>query len=134
MKPLVLLFALFFAVPAQAGPKHWLATHKRFLAMESAAIAGASIHAAGLHHCRHFGVEHCDEHYGAAWAYFGIVSGMTVIAMPAVAEGCWKANQGKFCYLFAYGGSLAQTGHGIYEWRVRAPKVDTDSSTLRFKP
>jgi len=61
-RSLVILFLLLAPV-ANAGPKHWAKTHKRFLFMEGAAFTAASIHAAGLHHCRKVnGVEPCDEH------------------------------------------------------------------------
>jgi hypothetical protein len=113
---------LFLLLPglAVAGPKDWVKHHKRFLLMESAAVAGASIHAAGLHHCRrHTGVENCDSDYGAAWATFGVATGFTVIAMPAAAEGCWKNEGGKFCNVLAYGGSQIQTWWGVHEWQVK---------------
>jgi len=101
---------------AQAGPIDWAKHHKRFLLMEGAAVAGASIHAAGLHHCRHTnGVELCDEHYGSAWAMFGVWTGMNTIIFPAVAEGCWRDQQGKFCNIFAYGGSATQGAWGVHE-------------------
>ncbi len=122
-----ILALLLLAGSVQAGPKHWVATHKRFLLMEGAAIAGASIHAAGLHHCRHVnGAEPCDEHYGSAWAMFGVTTGLTVVALPATAEGCWKNGGGKFCYAFAYGGSAFQAGWGLREWRTHAKKEDTE--------
>jgi hypothetical protein len=115
----LLPFFLLVAFSAHAGPKDWIQRHKRFLFMEGVAVAGASIHAAGLHHCRRGGVERCDEHYGAAWAAFGFTSGITVIAMPAVAEGCWKNEGGKFCNILAYGGSATQAGWGVHEFTIK---------------
>ena len=119
MKRLLILF-LLFALPVKAGPLDWVKHHKRFLLMESAAIGAAGLHAYGLHKCRHNnGVEPCDEHYGAAWAFFGVVTGVNMVVLPAVAEGCWKDGHGKFCNIFAYGGSAAQAGYGIYQARIR---------------
>lgn len=124
MKPFALLLALFCASSASAGPKDWAKHHKRFLLMEGTAIAGASIHAAGLHHCRKTnGVEPCDEHYGLAWAAYGFTTGLTVIAAPAIAEGCWKDNpSAKFCYIFGYAGSAYQGTWGVHEWLINKPK------------
>ena len=120
MKRLLILLLLLFALPAEAGPRHWLKMHKRFLAVECAAITAASIHAAGLHHCRKLnGIEPCDLHYGLAWANFGIVTGLNTLVMPSVAEGCWKGGGGKFCNLFAYTGPAIQAGWGIHEWRIK---------------
>lgn len=115
----LLFLALFCCSTAQAGPRDWLSHHKRFLLMESAAVAGASIDAAGLHHCRKTnGVEPCTAHYGAAWATFGITTGLTTIVLPSVAEGCWKNEGGKFCNIFAYSGSTGQAAWGLHEWRI----------------
>ena len=109
------------AGPAQAGPRNWLSHHKRFVAMESAALTGAAIHYAGLNHCRkRNGPEPCDAHYGAAWQAYWFTTGLTVVALPATAEGCWRDQQGKFCNLFAYTGSASQAGWGVHEWRVKA--------------
>jgi hypothetical protein len=136
MKNLFRCFALlaFVAGSAQAGPLNWAKHHKRFLAMEGAAIAGASIHAAGLHHCRRVnGVEPCDAHYGAAWASFGFTTGITTIVFPAVAEGCWSNSGGKFCNIFAYTPSTIQAGWGIHEWRIKTnenQKPDLSSVVL----
>jgi len=116
---------LLWASTVSAGPLDWAKHHKRFLLMDGAAIAGASIDAAGLHHCRRTnGVEPCTAHYGAAWATFGITTGLTTIVMPSVAESCWKNDGGKFCNIFAYSGSAAQAAWGVHEWRIRA-KTDT---------
>lgn len=108
-----ILAFLLLAGTVDAGPKHWIATHKRFLLMEGAAIGAASIHAYGLHHCRQSGIENCQAKYGAAWASFGIVTGLNLVVMPSVAESCWKNEGGKFCNAFAYGSSAAQFGFGI---------------------
>ena len=123
-----LLLSLALAGRANAGPLDWAKHHKRFLLMESAALGASAIHASGLHHCRKLnGVEPCDSHYGAAWASFGITAGLTTIVLPATAEGCWasvltdankKDEGGKWCNLLAYGGSGAQAGFGIGQWRI----------------
>lgn len=120
---LSLALLLTFGTVSEAGPLDWVKHHKRFLLMESAAVTGAAIHYAGLRHCRRAnGVEPCDAHYGGAWAAFGFTTGITVIAMPAIAESCWKDGQGKFCNIFAYSGSAGQASWGIHEWRIREKK------------
>lgn len=131
MRPLcrlliVCVTILALATPSSANPLsktwHWAGTHKRFLIMEGVAVGAAGLHAYGMHKCRSInGVEPCQSHYGAAWATYGFVTGITVIAMPAVAEGCWKNEGGKFCYALAYGGSAYQAGWGIYQSRIRQP-------------
>jgi len=127
MKKLTLFAVFFLATTAQAGPLEWAKHHKRFLLMEGAAIAAASVHAAGLHHCRHLnGPEPCDEHYGEAWAGFGVSTGMTMIAFPAIAEGCWKNGGSKSCDVFAYTPIAIQAGWGIHEWRIH----DQESASL----
>lgn len=131
----LLLFLLLCAPAAQAGPIDWVKHHKRFLLMEGAAITGASIHAAGLHHCRRTnGVEPCDAHYGEAWASFGIVTGLNVIVMPSVAEACWKDGGGKFCYALAYSGSSAQAAWGVHEWSIyKRREHEKASASLAFR-
>jgi len=124
MKPFALVLALLFALPANAGPINWAKHHKRFLLMEGAAIAGAGIHAYGLHRCRKLnGVEPCDEHYGEAWAMFGVTSAVSIIALPAIAEGCWKDNWTRSCYTFAYSGSSFETWWGIHEARIHEKTI-----------
>jgi hypothetical protein len=126
----ILAAALLFSASIRAGPIDWAKHHKRFLLMEGAAIAAASIHAAGLHHCRNVnGVEPCDEHYGAAWAGFGVSTGFTTIVFPAIAEGCWRNSGGKFCNVFAYTPSAVQAGWGIHEATIHVTKTDTTSFT-----
>ncbi len=120
MRKLALFFVLLlFAGRVEAGPLDWMKHHKRFLLMESAAIGAASIHAYGLHKCRHNnGVEVCSEGYGSAWAFFGVATGVNTIVLPAVAKSCWKDGHGKFCNILAYGGSATQMGYGIYQGRI----------------
>lgn len=127
MKRLLILF-LLFALPVSAGPLNWAKHHKRFLFMEGIAVGAASIHAYGLHHCRQTGVENCQAKYGSAWTSFGIITGMNVIVMPSLAEGCWKNEGGKFCNVLAYGGIAGQVGFGIAQWR-KEKHAETD---LRF--
>lgn len=130
MRKVLLLAAILLTTGrAEAGPLEWIKTHKRFLLMEGAAIGAASIHAAGLHHCRRTGVENCQAKYGAAWASFGVITGMNVIVMPVLAESCWKNGEGKFCYIPAYGGSAAQFGFGVSQWR-KEKHVETDLRIL----
>jgi hypothetical protein len=115
---------LIFTSTVNAGPIEWAKHHKRFLLMEGAAVGSAIIGAQGLKACRSTGVEKCTAHYGAAWATFGVGTGLN-FAMTGVAEGCWKNEGGKFCNIFAYGGSAVQAGWGIHEWRLKAPKDAT---------
>lgn len=122
---LFVALALGGSLPTEAGPKDWITHHKRFLFMEGAALAGAGIHAYGLHHCRQGGVERCDEHYGAAWQGFAWSTGLTVIVLPSAAEGCWKNEGGKFCNLLAYSGSSFQAAWGFHEWGINAPKTNS---------
>jgi hypothetical protein len=116
-----LILSLAFLAPVEAGPRHWISTHKRFLLMESAATGSAIIAAKGLAHCRSTGVEKCTGHYGAAWGIYGAGAGLN-FAMTAAAEGCWKSEGGKFCNLLAYGGSAWQTAYGVHEWRLGVQK------------
>jgi hypothetical protein len=95
--------------------------------MEGFAIGAAAVHAHGLHECRETGVENCQAQYGAAWASFGIVTGINVIVMPSLAESCWKGDGGKFCYVLGYGGSAGQLGFGIAQWRKGEEDARSDS-------
>lgn len=117
----LLAFALLLLLPhaAQAEP-NWFHRHRRMLLVEAAAVAGASIHAYGLHHCRRTnGVEPCDAHYGEAWASYGIATGMNVLVMPAVASACWKDDLGHFCDAFAWAPPIAQGAWGIHEFKIK---------------
>lgn len=120
----VVILCLFVTGSAKADPFsslwHWAGHHKRFLLMEGAAVGAASVHAYGLHHCRRLnGVEPCDAHYGEAWMSFAFATGLTTVVMPALAEGCWHANDdSKACYPLAYGGSAVQLGWGVHEARI----------------
>lgn len=122
MRRLAIIIAavLLLAPCAPANPLtrawHFAGHHKRFFIMESVAVGAAGLHAYGLHRCRHTnGVEACDEHYGAAWGFYGFLTGVNVVAAPALAESCWKGDGGKFCYALGYGGSAYQAGWGIHE-------------------
>lgn len=106
---------------ASAGPIEWVKHHKRFLFMEGAAVAGAVIHHEGLSRCRRFGVERCDAHYGSAWGAYWFTTGLTTVAFPATAEGCWKSQQGKWCGLISYVPSSIQAGWGVHEWTIGKP-------------
>ena len=123
---LAVVVCLVLASSAPAGPLEWAKHHKRFLLMEGAAVAGASIDAAGLHHCRRTnGVEPCTAHYGAAWATFGITTGLTTVVLPSLAEACWKNDGGKFCYPLAYSGSVGQAAWGVHQWTIKKKPEDS---------
>ena len=114
-KLFLLSLALLLTLPAEAGPIHWMKRHPvatSFLA----GGAAAAIHAVGLRHCRQGSVENCQAKYGSAWASFGLVTG-TNFAVIAATSGCWKDQDRKFCSIFAYGGSAAQAGFGVSQWR-----------------
>ena len=123
-----LLVALILATPTNAGPINWAKHHKRFLFIEGAALTGAAIHYKGLNHCRKVnGPEPCDEKYGSAYPMFWTWTGLSAIAFPAIAEGCWKDNpDAKFCNLFAYGSSVTQASWGIHEWSISKPRRDNE--------
>jgi hypothetical protein len=123
---LAFLLAIFCSQSATAGPRNWTKHHKRFLLMEGAAITGAAIHYKGLNHCRKLnGPEPCDAHYGAAYGTFWFGTALTVVAFPAVAEGCWANQVGHFCDAIAYVPSGIQLGWGVHEWRISSYKKDT---------
>lgn len=127
----VLFLFLLAAPPAFSNPlkrvAHAVTTHKRFWIMEGAAIAGATVHAVGLRHCRRGDVEQCDEKYGQAWAWYGFISGYSLIAQPAIAEGCWKENpDAKFCRLFAHSATAYQFSQGVLDFRAYRPKSADD--------
>lgn len=117
MKRLAILF-LLFPLAVSAGPLNWAKHHKRFIAIESAAVTGAIIHWKGQTHCLRVNVERCDENYGANRAWFGLLTGWSVAAGPAIAEGCWKNEGGKFCNAFAWSGPAYQATQGALDWRV----------------
>src|SRR5690242_6734791 len=80
--------------PAQAGPKHWIAHHKRFL-FAAGAIAGASIvQWKGASYCRRGDLERCSMAYGSSHA-FDFVATSVSVGMLGVAVACWKNGGGK---------------------------------------
>lgn len=119
---------------------HFVGHHKRFFIMEGVAIGAATVDAYGLSRCRQTGVENCRAKYGAAWASYGFITGINVVAMPALAESCWKGDgSNKFCYVLGYGGSMGQLGFGIAQWHkgYEPRHVEADAPTpsllkLRF--
>ena len=128
-----LLLSLALAGGAQAGPRHWISTHKRFLAMEGAALGAGAVDYAGLNHCRKFNeVERCRSGYGAAYASWGLTVGLNTVVLPAISEGCWKDGNGKYCYIFAYTGSSAQLGFGINQW-LKHSKPETEFPAAKEK-
>lgn len=125
MKRLVILF-LLFTIPAQAGPLHWLKQQFVEHPTRTAFVVGgaaATIHGLALAHCREGSVENCQAKYGAAWKSFGFATGANLAVITST-HGCWKDQPAKFCSLFAYGGSAAQAGFAVSQWRKRAPALD----------
>lgn len=136
---LILLVAvsLLSPTPTPANPFartwHFVGHHKRFFIMEGFAIGAATVDAYGLSRCRQTGVENCRAKYGAAWASYGFVTSINVVAMPALAESCWKGDSGnKFCYVLGYGGSAGQLGFGIAQWHkgYEPRHVEADAPSL----
>jgi hypothetical protein len=119
-----LLLLLALAGPAQAGPKRVLrAIERQFREhpMRTAFfVAGgaATVHGFGLRHCAQGNVERCQAGYGARWQSFTAVT-VTNLAVIGAAHSCWKNDGGKFCNVLAYGGSGAQAGFGISQWRKK---------------
>lgn len=125
MRKLLLVF-LLFTIPAEAGPLHWLKQQFKEHPTRTAFVVGmgaATVHGLALAHCREGSVERCQSQYGAAWKSFGFATGAN-FAVIASTKGCWKDQSAKFCSLFAYGGSAAQTGFAVSQWRKRAPAPD----------
>lgn len=122
MKPLLLTLALFVLIPQAQAKPHW----KRIGLKLAVAGAAAGIHAAGLHHCRQFGVERCDGKYGESWAIFGIVTSGNLVMIPISEKiGGVEGN------VLSFGYSGAQLGHGVYEWRKdRTTHVDLSHVAL----
>ena len=123
IKHLLLALLLALAPVAQAGPKHWVKTHKRFL-FAASAVAGASIiQWKGTSYCQRGDVEHCVEGYGSRRAFNGFSIGASA-AMLGAAEGCWKDQpHWKFCYALAYGTPAAQTAFGIHDFVSYKPEA-----------
>jgi len=126
-----ILVLLLAAGTAQAGPRNWL--HSARLAAVAhpktvkfaVAIVAASVHAAGLKHCRQGSVENCDGKYGAAWGIFATVTVANLIMVPVS-----EKIEGKTGWAVSLGSSGAQLGHGIYEWRKKANETHVDMSRV----
>lgn len=127
-KLFILTLALFFAFPVSAGPLDWIKRHPTATAFMAAGGA-ATFHALALRHCRQGSVENCQAKYGAAWASFGVITGAN-FTMVAVSSSCRKDGHGKFCNVFAFGGSAAQTGFAVNQWRNKG-NAETASASFR---
>ena len=128
MKLTVLLLVLCFAPAANAGPRDWVRHHQMATKFIVAGIA-AGVHARGLAVCRSHGVENCDGRYGAAWAIWGVSTALNFIDVPLSEKiGGWPGNA------LSYGGSAAQLGHGIQQWRGGTNKVDMSKVELVERP
>jgi hypothetical protein len=134
-----LLAVLLLSGSAQASPKRVLrAIANQFREHPTRTaffVAGgaATIHGFGLRHCRQGSVENCQAKYGAAWASYGAATGIN-FAVIASTSGCWRDQSKKFCSLFAYGGSAAQLGFGISQWKKKGGEHEThvDLSRITF--
>lgn len=121
--PLVMLLAQ----SAQAGPIGWIKQQFKEHPTRTALIVGvgaATVHGLALRHCREGSVEHCQSGYGAAWASFGIASGVN-LAIVSSTKSCWGDHSAAFCSLFAYGGSATQAGFAVSQWRNKAPAIES---------
>jgi hypothetical protein len=130
------LFVLYASLPAQAGPLTWakrqFREHPQRTAFVVAGVA-AGVHAAGLAHCRQGSVENCQAKYGAAWQSYAFATGAN-LAVVSATSGCWKEQSEKFCSIFAYGGSAAQAGFGISQWRKYAkPEMDLSRNSFTVR-
>src|SRR6266852_3276927 len=117
MRKLLFFAVLFFALSptAEAGPINWLKHHPR-AAKVLAASAAAGIHAKGLEHCRLGDVERCQAGYGAAWASFGVTTSLNFLMIPIS-----EKIGGKQGAVLSFGGSAAQLGFGIHQFRNYKP-------------
>lgn len=121
---LLLVVLFLFCSSVDAGPKNWIKRHKRILAIEAVAIAGASVHAYGLAHCRSGDVERCDAHYGASWMQFGFTTGLNVVVFPSLAMKCYHEDQGgAFCGSLAYTPAITQAVWGVHEYKRYRPEA-----------
>jgi hypothetical protein len=109
---------LVLLAPAEAGPldffKHPIRTMERHPIIPKLIFAGvaAGTHARGLEQCRTRGVEFCDGKYGEAWGIFGAITGANLVGIVLSEKiGGFEGN------VIGYGGSAAQLGHGIVQWR-----------------
>jgi hypothetical protein len=125
---LALLALLLLSGSAQASSKrpHPFRWAKRHPTATAFLVAGgaATIHRFGLAHCAQGNVERCQAGYGARWQSFTAVT-VTNFAVVSAAHSCWKNDGGKFCNVLGYGGSAAQAGFGIDQWRKRSAKTDS---------
>jgi hypothetical protein len=144
----LLLLLLSACGSAQAGPNpfsrvwHWAGHHKRFLAMEGAAIGASAVNFSGLHHCRvENGPEPCIGKYGGAYAIAGTGAGLTIVIMPAATEGCWKGQEEgdsfllRHCGLMTIATDAVSFGFGIQQFAAHAPRSfhETTAPSLAFR-
>jgi hypothetical protein len=134
-KLLTFFFLLCFSASAEAGPIEWVKHHPVATSFIAGGVA-ATVHGIGLYKCREHGVENCQAKYGSAWISYSAVT-VTNFAVISATSSCWKNESGKFCSLFAYGGSAAQLGFGINQWRKGSDHAKDDlrlSALLRHQP
>lgn len=121
------VIAVLCAQSAQAGPIGWIKRQLKEHPTRTALIVGvgaATAHGLALRHCREGSVERCQAQYGAAWASFGIATGVN-LAIVSSTKSCWGDHSAAFCSLFAYGGSATQAGFAVSQWRNKAPAVES---------
>lgn len=151
----VLALALLFALPAHAGPldilrratvntADWTKHHKRFLAMEAAAVGPSAFEVAAVNRCvRRNGQDGCLARYGARDATLGMHVGFSTVVFPAIAEACWQhTDDSHWCDPLGFAFPAGQTIFAIQQWRQRdekhndwpksdRPDLHSDAYTLR---
>lgn len=117
-----LFLILLLASPVQAGPKHWIQHHKRFLLATGAAVGASVIQYKATTYCSRGDVERCVEGYGSRRAFNYFSMGMDV-AMVGAAEACWRDSSGKVCYGLAYWTPTTQVALGIHDFTHYRPEA-----------
>ena len=125
MKKLFVAIALFFTLGqiVKAGPfdlfTHPVRTVKQHPVVGKILAAGvaAGVHAYGLHHCAQGDVERCQAGYGSRWASYGVTVSLNALFIPLS-----EKIGGKQGDVISYGGSAAELGFGIQQWRNYKPE------------
>jgi len=128
------MLTLALGTASEAGPKHWITHHKRFLTAAVAEAGAFTVQWKGQTRCQQGDHEACMLGYGGyrsrGFDWFSLGMG---VAMIGAAEGCWKDNGGKLCYALAYGTPVVQTSFGVHDFLSYRPKRETDEAHERLK-